>query len=76
MGAFIVDRIGRKSTLIVVSLLCLGQFVWTMHEEFTTLGWTGIAVALTAVGLMNLGFGWLWRVGDRLERRSIIANVD
>ncbi len=71
LGAFIVDRIGRRPTLIVVSLLCLGQFVWTMHEEFASLGWVGIAVALVAVALMNLGFGWLWRAGDRLERRSM-----
>jgi uncharacterized protein len=71
LGAFIVDRIGRKSTLIVVSLLCIGQFVWTMHEESASLGWTGIGVALLAVALMNVGFGWLWRVGDRLERRSM-----
>ena len=30
LGAFIVNRIGRTSTLLVVSILCVGQFLWTL----------------------------------------------
>lgn len=70
LGAFIVDKIGRKPTLLFVAVLCLGQFAWTMHEEKLTLGWLGFAIAIGAVALMNGGFEWLWRIGDRLERRS------
>jgi len=74
-GAFIVNRIGRKPTLYFVSLLCIGQFVWTMCQEFGALGWIGVGGAIVAVALFNVGFEWLWRVGDKLERRSVPAVV-
>lgn len=71
LGAFVVDKIGRKPTLLFVAFLCLGQFVWTMHEEFSTLGWLGIGIATCGVAIANLGFEWLWKLGDRFERRSL-----
>jgi uncharacterized membrane protein YfcA len=70
-GAFIVNRIGRKPTLYFVGLLCIGQFVWTMHQGFAVLGWPGILAALVTVLLFNVAFEWLWRLGDKLERRSV-----
>ena len=70
-GSFIVNRIGRKPTLYFVGLLCIGQFVWMMRQEFATLGWIGVGGALLAVALFNVGFEWLWRVGNKLERRSM-----
>ncbi len=71
LGAYIVSRIGRRPTLYVVAVLCVGQFVWAMKEEFSNLGWWGVAAAFGAVLGMNAGFEWLWRMGDRLERRSM-----
>lgn len=71
LGALVVEKIGRKPTLFVVAFLCLGQFLWTLHEEFTSLGWIGVGVALLGVALANVAFEWLWRVGDRFERRSV-----
>lgn len=71
LGAFIVDKIGRRPTLLVVAVLCLVQFVWTMKEEWTSLGWLGVAISLGAVAVLNGGFEWLWRIGDKLERRSV-----
>jgi len=73
LGAFIVEKIGRKPTLLFVAVLCIGQFIWTLHEERTALGWTGFVLAIGAVAIMNGGFEWLWRIGDRLERRSVPA---
>jgi uncharacterized membrane protein YfcA len=70
-GAYVVNRIGRKPTLYFVAVLCIGQFVWTMHEEFSTLGWFGVIAALVAVLLFNASFEWLWRIGGKLERRSV-----
>ncbi len=70
LGAFIVDKIGRKPTLLLVSVLCLGQFVWTMHQERMVIGVAGLAAAAGGVLVLNGGFEWLWRIGDRLERRS------
>lgn len=71
LGAFIVNRIGRKPTLLVVAFLCVGQFGWTMHNEYGSLGTTGVTIALVGVAVANLGFEWLWRIGDRFERRSV-----
>lgn len=62
-GAFIVNRIGRTPTLIVVALLCLGQFVWTCVEEWPNLGIVGLALAVGGVLLFNLGFHLLHRSG-------------
>jgi uncharacterized membrane protein len=71
LGAFIVHKIGRKHTLLFVAVLCVGQFVWTMRHEFSALGWLGVVLSLFAVLIFNIGFEWLWRIGDKLERRSV-----
>lgn len=71
LGAFIVDKIGRKPTLLVVAVLCVIQFLWTMQQEQARIGWTGVFLCAAAVVVFNLGFEWLWRVGDKLERRSV-----
>jgi len=70
LGAFIVHRIGRASTLMVVSVLCIAQFAWTMFHEWEKLRIWGLAAALLGVVLFNLLFQELHRLGDRLERRQ------
>ena len=70
LGAFIVDRIGRTSTLLVVSILCVGQFLWTLQNEWGALGILGAGIALAGVLLFNLGFEYLHRVGGRFDRRK------
>ena len=71
LGVFIVNKLGRKSTLYVVAVLCVGQFVWTMHEEIERLGWIGLVLSILAVVILNILFEWLWRIGDKLERRAV-----
>jgi uncharacterized membrane protein YfcA len=71
LGVFIVTKIGRKPTLYVVAVLCVIQFVWTMREEMERLGWLGLGAAVIAVVLLNVFFEWLWRIGDKLERRAM-----
>ncbi len=56
LGVFVVNLIGRKPTLIVVAVLCVGQLAWTLTRERAELGGLGIAMALLAVGVCLLGF--------------------
>ncbi|MFA6959166.1 MAG: sulfite exporter TauE/SafE family protein [Opitutaceae bacterium] len=75
LGAFMVDLIGRKPTLLFVAVLCVGQFVWTCYAERSVLGVTGIVLSLAAVGLCLLGFERLrlWGavlVGERALKKQ------
>lgn len=63
MGAFVVEWIGRKPTLLFVAVLCVGQFLWTCHNERAALGTVGILLALVAVGATLVGFERLRRWG-------------
>lgn len=65
LGVFIVGLIGRKPTLLVVATLCVGQFIWTCHNERHSLGALGILLALAAVGLCLWGF-------EKLRARGIV----
>lgn len=66
LGVFIVAMIGRKPTLVVVALLCVLQFFWTMHSEQASLGLTGTLLSVLAVALCLAGFEQLRRFGARL----------
>lgn len=56
LGAFMVDLIGRRPTLLFVAVLCVGQFFWTCLVERASLGVGGILIALAAVGFVLMGF--------------------
>lgn len=82
LGALVVDLIGRKPTLYVVALLCVGQLVWTLSQERSALGAGGVILSLLAVALCLFGFEKLrtWGavlVGEikrkKLEDRSSAA---
>lgn len=66
LGVFIVEKIGRKPTLTVVAMLCVGQFVWTCFVEQEALGVIGITIALVAMGVCLLVFEKLRAWGDVL----------
>jgi uncharacterized membrane protein YfcA len=69
-GALIVALIGRQITLFVVAILCIGQFFWTMQQVYAEFGFVIVAIAVLAVGVFVAGFEWMWKMGDRLARRS------
>jgi uncharacterized membrane protein YfcA len=74
LGAWVVSRIGRRPTLIVVSLLCVLQFAWTLvHERAVLTAWS-ISGALLGVTLFLLVFQDMYRHGYRLARRSRAAD--
>lgn len=68
-GALIVDRIGRKPTLYLVSVLCVLQLVWTLFKEHDDLGPMGIVLTFAAMLVFLGGFAWLHQKGKRLARR-------
>lgn len=68
-GALIVAKVGRRPTLFLVALLCIGQFLWTLYEEQATLGNSGVLLAFVAVLLCNAGFEWLFQLGHQIARR-------
>ncbi len=75
LGAFMVDLIGRKPTLLFVAFLCVAQFAWTCWVEKAALGAGGLVLAILAVGLCLFGFEKLraWGavlVGEVKARRA------
>jgi uncharacterized protein len=65
IGAWVVNHMDRRPTLIFVSILCLGQFVWTLFSERVT----GIALigAILGVMVVNSGFHLLYKLGGGAE---------
>ncbi len=66
LGAFVVDVIGRKITLVVVAVLCVAQFAWTCHVERAALGPLGFTAALVAVAACLALFELLRAWGGQL----------
>ncbi|MCA9125485.1 MAG: sulfite exporter TauE/SafE family protein [Planctomycetales bacterium] len=60
-GAYVVELISRRPTLILVSLLCVVQFVWMLYSERVS-GWV-LVCAVAAVILVNGLFHVLYRWG-------------
>lgn len=60
-----VDFVGRRPTLLLVAVLCVGQFVWTCWVERSTLGWMGLALAVVAVAVLSGVFEAVRRRGAR-----------
>lgn len=61
IGAIVVELISRKPTLLIVSTLCIGQFVWTLiHEGVTGFG---LVAALLGVVAFNGIFHLLYSLG-------------
>ncbi len=67
-GALIVNLISRTPTLIVVSILCIIQFVWTLIHE--NVQGVVLVAAIVSVLLMNLAFHLLYLKGRRLPLSS------
>ncbi|MEZ6092093.1 MAG: sulfite exporter TauE/SafE family protein [Pirellulaceae bacterium] len=63
LGAYVVERISRKPTLIIVSALCIGQYVWTLFSEQVT--GVPLLCAIAAVLLVNGIFHLLYTWGRR-----------
>ena len=70
LGALVVNRIGRRPTLLFVSLLCVGQFAWTLvHERGSLTPWN-LGATVLGVVLFLLAFQDLYQRGNQLARRK------
>lgn len=70
LGVFIANRIGRKSTIYLVALLCIGQYAWMCFNEFDYLKTTGVAISLGFVLFFFIVFEALRFLGAKLLLNS------
>jgi uncharacterized membrane protein YfcA len=68
-GVFVVQKIGRRPTLRVVSALCLLQFVWMAWSQRASLGALGIGVSVLGLLIASAAFHLMYGLGRRLEAR-------
>ena len=69
-GALVVSKVGRRPTLIIVSILCVVQFAWTLVHERDALNAWNLAAALLGVVVFLLVFQDMYKHGYRLARRK------
>lgn len=61
---------GRRATLLFVSLLCVAQFIWTLvHERGSLTPWS-LSASLLGVLLFLRVFQDLYSRGNQLARRK------
>jgi uncharacterized membrane protein YfcA len=70
LGAMVVSKIGRRPTLLVVSVLCVVQFFWTLVHERQSLDAWNLAATILGLILFLLLFQDMYRHGYRLARRK------
>jgi len=66
LGVFVVQLISRKPTLLAVSTLCVGQFIWACYSERASLGSNGLLLTVLALGVCLLVFELLRILGLQL----------
>lgn len=74
-GVYIVAKLGRRTSLMIVSVLCVAQFVWTCQNQWEHLGWPGLGIAVAGVLACNAGFQGLHAWGVRLRRSHGVERV-
>lgn len=76
LGVLVVELISRKPTLLIVSALCIVQFVWTLvHERVTGFA---LLIALLAVVAFNGIFHVLYSLGHspQADDQAVIPHSD
>ncbi|MDF2179821.1 sulfite exporter TauE/SafE family protein [Aliiglaciecola sp. CAU 1673] len=66
LGAYVVAKIGRKPTLLVVAALCVLQYFWTVYATREQLGLGGVLLSVAAVAACLLALEKLRQLGARL----------
>jgi uncharacterized membrane protein YfcA len=75
LGAYVVELVGRRLTLLSVAILCIGQFGWTCYAERAHMGLSLTLGAISGVVLWLLAFerlrAWGLKIGSRKARASL-----
>ena len=68
LGAIVVDRLPRTPTLLIVSTLCIVQFIWTLIDQQVA----GLALAgsLAALAALSAAFLLLFKAGHPHAART------
>lgn len=69
IGVIMVRLVPRAFTLLVVSGLCIIQFIWTVRNEWDNMSWPIFAGVLVALLALNLVFMLVYDAGRRYEKR-------
>jgi len=75
VGVLVVRLVPRAYTLVLVSVLCLLQFGWTLWHERADLSPTLIGSCIVAFLTLNLIFMLMYNSGKRWERRRAHADA-
>ena len=60
--------------MIIVSMLCIVQFIWTLYKERIGLGMTGMIVAASSVIVCNFLFAALYRAGSGFLESNVVKS--
>lgn len=66
-GAIIVNLLPRAPTLLLVSALCIGQFLWSLEQSRMNL--VGNLAAVAAVAALTGAFLYAFRRGERRRKK-------
>lgn len=70
LGAWVVSRLGRRSTLYVVSILCIVQFLGTLMRESDAVSASALVATVSGIVVFLALFQAMYRQGRRLARRA------
>lgn len=69
LGVVVTHYLGRRPTLVVVAVLCVGQFVWTLSREKESLELLGIFASLLGLAACLTVYEALRKWGAKLSPR-------
>jgi hypothetical protein len=70
LGVMMARWLTRESTLLIVSTLCIGQFVWTCYNEWDRMSLPLFVASLASILVVNAGFHLMYQMGEVLVANS------
>ncbi|WP_428264286.1 sulfite exporter TauE/SafE family protein [Haliangium sp.] len=70
LGALVVNLVGARLTLALVSGLCLLQFAWVGLVQWQRMGWHSVLLGGGGLLAFHLVFRWMNELGKRMRQRA------